>query len=105
MQWAQKTARMAETAASLLNGDSQFEKECYLAVREHVAGLAAALKALDAKHEELDAMTGVLVRAEAARDKLLPLMAACRAHADALEGMVDDVMWPLPKYNEMLWQQ
>ena len=46
-----------------------------------------------------------VTRAEAARDKLLPLMAACRAHADALEGMVDDVMWPLPKYNEMLWQQ
>ncbi|MDR1686828.1 MAG: glutamine synthetase III [Desulfovibrio sp.] len=69
-----------------------------------IEGLLKALDALDAKHLELDAMEGVEIRAEAARDKLLPLISECREYADALESIVDDAVWPLPKYNEMLWQ-
>ena len=42
-------------------------------------------------------------RARAARDTLLPIMARCREHCDALEAMTDDALWPLPKYAEMLW--
>ena len=80
------------------------EEDYYKTLRRHVTGLLAALDALDAKHEQLDAMEGTLPRAEAARNELLPLMAACRVHADALETMVDDDRWPLPKYNELLWQ-
>ena len=46
----------------------------------------------------------VMPRALAARDELIPLMARCREHADALELLTDDARWPLPKYNELLWQ-
>ena len=38
-----------------------------------------------------------------ARDVLLPAMAAVRAAADALEGIVADDLWPLPTYQEMLF--
>ena len=38
-----------------------------------------------------------------ARDELLPVMVAVRSHADALEEMVPDDMWPLPTYQEMLF--
>lgn len=34
---------------------------------------------------------------------LCVLMLAVRAHADALEGLVADELWPLPKYQEMLF--
>ncbi|MDX2350307.1 MAG: glutamine synthetase III [Porticoccus sp.] len=34
---------------------------------------------------------------------LCPLMLEVREHADALEGLVDDELWPLPKYQEMLF--
>jgi glutamine synthetase len=30
-------------------------------------------------------------------------MAAVRARADRLEELVDDAMWPLPKYQELLF--
>jgi glutamine synthetase len=30
-------------------------------------------------------------------------MGELRASADALEGIVDDDLWPLPKYREMLF--
>ena len=38
-------------------------------------------------------------------DTLLPLMNAVRAAADGLEGMVDDNLWPLPTYQEMLFMR
>jgi glutamine synthetase len=34
---------------------------------------------------------------------LCPLMLEVRGHADALEGLVADDLWPLPKYQEMLF--
>ncbi|MFT7300176.1 MAG: glutamine synthetase [Porticoccus sp.] len=36
-------------------------------------------------------------------DVLCKLMFEVRKHADALEGLVDDELWPLPKYQEMLF--
>ena len=38
-----------------------------------------------------------------AQDALLPAMAAVRAAADVLEGVVADDLWPLPTYQEMLY--
>ncbi|MDX8382416.1 MAG: glutamine synthetase III [Ghiorsea sp.] len=35
--------------------------------------------------------------------EIRPLMAQVREHADALEMEVDDALWPLPKYSEMLF--
>ncbi|MDR2893135.1 MAG: glutamine synthetase III [Deltaproteobacteria bacterium] len=81
------------------------ELDYYNKIRGHAFGLVEALDRLDSRHEDLDRMSGTLVRAEAARDVLIPLMNACRAHADALELLVDDALWPLPKYNELLWNR
>ena len=36
-------------------------------------------------------------------DNVLPLMAEIREHADALEMIVDDELWTLPKYRELLF--
>ncbi|MBM5796920.1 MAG: glutamine synthetase type III [Cyanobacteria bacterium M_surface_7_m2_040] len=36
-------------------------------------------------------------------DVLLPLMGAVREAADSLESLVDDELWPLPTYQEMLF--
>src|SRR3954447_11890288 len=37
------------------------------------------------------------------RDKVIPAMDGVRAVADRLEGIVADDLWPLPKYQEMLF--
>jgi glutamine synthetase len=37
-----------------------------------------------------------------AQETLKPLMVSAREAADKLEGMVDDRLWPLPTYSEML---
>ena len=38
-------------------------------------------------------------------DVLLPLMGAVRQAADALEVIVDDAVWPLPTYQELLFMR
>jgi glutamine synthetase len=42
-------------------------------------------------------------QAESFRDNVLPAMQQLRASSDLLEGLVDDELWPLPKYREMLF--
>jgi glutamine synthetase len=67
-----------------------------------VAELRTALAALRA------AVTGgagetALAEAEHAAHELLPAMAAVRAAADELEGLVADDLWSLPSYQELLY--
>jgi glutamine synthetase len=38
-------------------------------------------------------------------DKVKPLFEEIRYHADKLEMIVDDKMWPLPKYRELLFMR
>ena len=42
-------------------------------------------------------------KAIAYHDKVAPLMEEIRTHIDALELMVDNEIWPLPKYRELLF--
>jgi len=42
-------------------------------------------------------------RAKFVAGKVLPLMAEVRIPVDALESIMDDGLWPLPKYSEMLF--
>jgi glutamine synthetase len=38
-------------------------------------------------------------------DSLMPLIGGLRAAVDGLEGLVDDGLWPLPSYQEMLFMR
>ncbi len=80
------------------------------------AGQAAKVAELSSTIEQLISATDKLEKALAATpDKTLqehaehyqstaiPLMNEVREAADTLEGLVDDELWPLPKYREMLW--
>jgi len=39
------------------------------------------------------------------RDSVLPKMAQLRRCSDAVETVVDDALWPFPKYRELLFLQ
>jgi glutamine synthetase len=51
-------------------------------------------------HEGCDA---IVEHASYMRDRIIPAMFQVRKFADALESLVDDEIWPLPKYREMLF--
>ena len=75
---------------------------------EQVAGLLNRLRAATLHLREVHERAEDHGRDAAAtavynRDKTLPAMLDVRAHADQLEQIVDDALWPLPKYHELLF--
>ena len=67
-----------------------------------VRHLEEAISRLATEVSEVEQIADDRQRATAARDGLLPAMADVRRPADALEGMVDARLWPLPIYAEMV---
>ncbi|MDR2367237.1 MAG: glutamine synthetase III [Deltaproteobacteria bacterium] len=76
----------------------------YNSLYVHCSKLTELLDKLDKTHVKLDALEGVMNKALGARDELIPLLLEIRTHVDALELLIDDSEWPLPKYGELLWQ-
>ena len=71
-----------------------------------IEALAAGIDELGKSFEHAEQHGGTpQEHAKTYRDKVLPVMARVREVADALETMVDDELWPLPKYREILFLQ
>ncbi len=71
-------------------------------IREHLEAMGQALQALEQANAYPVDLEG-LELAIHARDKQLAAMGDVREAADKLERVVADDMWPLPKYEEMLF--
>jgi glutamine synthetase len=85
-------ALIAESGVSTIEGE----------VRGLVDELVAALGELESANAYPDELEGMDL-AVYARDRQLAAMAAVREAADKLEKVVTDDLWPLPKYEEMLF--
>jgi glutamine synthetase len=84
--------------------DVTAQKEIVNELSGNINGLRKILKELDAAQADLDKNgRPASVKAATYHDVILPLMSKCREYGDNLEMYIDDSMWPLPKYNEMLW--
>jgi glutamine synthetase len=58
---------------------------------------------LDALEEKVSKMGMGREAAVAYHDEIAPMLEKIRGHVDSLEMTVDDQMWPLPKYRELLF--
>jgi len=84
--------------------DLTTHKEFLEILTTHISGLRGALNQLREATEQIETNgRSALEKAMEYRSRILPLMRKCRDHADVLETWVSDDLWPLPKYNEMLW--
>ncbi|MBU6364400.1 MAG: glutamine synthetase type III, partial [Acidobacteria bacterium] len=72
-------------------------------VRGYTEDLLKAIKALERANANHPHEGTAIKHAQYMRDKVLPAMGAVRDLADTLEGLVADDLWPLPKYQEMLF--
>jgi glutamine synthetase len=66
-------------------------------LQKHRAALEKVITKADSMHESLEGCAEFLTKQGA------DTMAAVRASSDALEVLIDDDCWPLPKYREMLF--
>ncbi len=72
-------------------------------VRGYTEDFLKAIKALERANANHPEGGTPIKHAQYMRDKVLPAMGAVRDLADTLEGLVADDLWPLPKYQEMLF--
>ena len=97
---AVKQVFSADETASLNEMDYSIIKQI-----EHHSGaiLEGVEKMTEARHKANHESANERAKALAYHDNVLPLMADIREHADALELIIDDEMWTLPKYRELMF--
>jgi glutamine synthetase len=92
---------LAATSANLKAAGLEADNTILEALTVEIKGLLASI----AKLEAAKAHESASMQAETkhACKTILPLMLDVRQHADALEDLVADELWPLPTYQEMLF--
>ena len=100
---AQKEAAALANATQEALGDAAAERAALEGLRRHMLALRAATDNLEKALAEARRADDDMTAARRARDMVIPAMQACRVEADALERLVDDAEWSLPKYQELLW--
>ena len=77
--------------------------ELVVETEELVNDLVKAIKGLEKANANHPESGTTIAHAKYMRDKVIPAMVEVRYVADQLEGIVADDLWPLPKYQEMLF--
>ncbi len=91
--------------SALLGDDTIIDEQAKLLkkVAGEVAGLSKTSDVLKELTEKVETFEAENEKAAFIADTVLPAMDNVRAHCDALEELVPDDLWPLPKYREMLF--
>lgn len=72
-------------------------------ISEHINQVKQLVVDMTEKRKKANSIETMRERAIAYHDNVAPLMEKIRYHIDHLELMVDNEMWPLPKYRELLF--
>ncbi len=97
-------ASSVEEARDVLDMDLWPQEDLVRQIAEAINRFAGALTQLDEARRQAEHHNGELLEhAKFYRDEVLTVMVEVRAAADALELLVEDQLWPLPKYREMLF--
>ena len=96
---AVKQVFSADETASLNEMDYSIIRQ----IEHHSGAILEGVEAMTEARHKANRQPDERSKAIAYHDTVLPLMAEIREHADALELIVDDEMWTLPKYRELLF--
>ncbi|MCR4921247.1 MAG: glutamine synthetase III [Bacteroidaceae bacterium] len=72
-------------------------------ISQHASFITAQTEQLVEARRVANRITSQRERAIAYHDTVVPLLERIRYHVDKLELIVDDELWPLPKYRELLF--
>ena len=89
----------AETAARLNAKNLELIEK----ISEHTSFIAENADRLVENRKVANRIENVRAKAIAYHDTVAPMLESIRYHVDKLELIVDDEMWPLPKYRELLF--
>ena len=90
-------------------GDKDFKKmaasqmDLIRCISEDISSAESYVDELDVLEEKISKLEDGRDKAVSYHDEIAPMLEKIRKHVDSLEMMVDDQMWPLPKYRELLF--
>ena len=72
-------------------------------ISRHVSEINAQVRMMNEARREANGIEDARAKAIAYHDNIVPFLDEIRRHIDRLELSVDNEMWPLPKYRELLF--
>jgi len=82
---------------------SEVQIESITDISHHIKEIRTMYKEMLEQRKIANKIEPEVEKAEAYSDNIKPYFEQIRYHIDKLELMVDDEMWPLPKYRELLF--
>ncbi|MCM1504718.1 MAG: glutamine synthetase III [Muribaculum sp.] len=82
---------------------AQLDLDTIERMSKHMATIMSEVKKMINARKEANVIEDEREKAIAYHDNVVPCMDVIRYHIDKLELMIDDEMWPLPKYRELLF--
>jgi len=79
------------------------QKETISEISGHISLLKTLTDEMSEKRDAINKIESAEKRSFAYCEKIFPLLGKIRTHADELELIVADDLWPLPKYRELLF--
>jgi glutamine synthetase len=74
-------------------------------ISDHISVIKESLEKMTEARKKANAVGDITGQAFAYKDTVLPYFEIIRDHVDKLEVLVDDEIWPLPKYRELLFMR
>jgi len=72
-------------------------------INSHITAIKLKVDEMTEERKNANVLEDTVEKSNAYSFKVLPFFDEIRNHIDKLEMIVDDEMWPLPKYREMLF--
>lgn len=72
-------------------------------ISDHIASIKEGVELMVESRKVANAISDPYKKAMAYKDQVVPYFDTIRKHVDKLEMLVDDELWPLPKYRELLF--
>lgn len=82
---------------------SRLDMEAIEKIAAHSAAVKSGVEEMTSRRHVANRKESEREKAIAYHDTVVPLMEEIRHHIDSLELMVDNEIWPLPKYRELLF--
>jgi glutamine synthetase len=84
---------------------SESQKNLVTEISEHINKIVTLVDEMTEARKAANNIEDIRERAIAYCDKVKPFFDEIRYHTDKLELVVDDKLWPLPKYRELLFMR
>lgn len=78
-------------------------KEVIITISDHISNIKKLVNEMIEERKKANKIEDSYKKALAYENKIMPYLEDIRYHIDKLELIVDNEMWPLPKYREMLF--